>query len=312
MPDDRGTHDTSGTVQAPALETKGASMRTRTVWIALLAATFVAGACGRLNEGAGDGGSGGGIDHPTGSDELVLRIEHVGGFVPVEFTLRSVPSVSLMGDGTLIVEGPMIEIYPSPALPNLQQTRIAQDGVQAILEEARKAGLLGEDATYDYPCVADAATTTFTIVAEGRTHTVSAYALDPGFEAGCAGVDTEARAALFDFEMKVGGLHEWLPEGSVGREEPFTASEMRVYVSRYRGQPDLPQTAVEWPLSEPLSAFGEPVANVEGTRCGVVAGEDLATLLVEAGSTNQLTPWTSDGDQFALIFRPMLPDEHTC
>lgn len=283
--------------------------------ITLLATAVLAGACGRLNQGNGPGG-GDGIDHPTASDELVLRIEHVGGFVPVEFTLRSVPSVSLMGDGRLIVEGPMIEIYPSPALPNLQQTRITPEGVQAILEEARTAGLLGDDATYDYPCVADAATTRFTVVAEGRTHTVSAYALemalDPAMQADCAGVDAEARAALLDFEMKVGGLRDWLPEGSVGREEGFAPSEMRVYVGPYRGQADLPQPAVAWPLADPLAAFGEAVPNVQDTRCGVVAGEDLSELLATARSTNQLTPWTSDGDEFALIFRPLLPDEHTC
>ncbi len=39
---------------------------------------------------------------------------------------------------------------------------------------------------------------------------------------------------------------------------------------------------------------------------------DLDTLLSLARSANELTPWASDGTQYGLIFRPLLPDEHTC
>jgi len=48
------------------------------------------------------------------------------------------------------------------------------------------------------------------------------------------------------------------------------------------------------------------------TRCGVVAGEDLTTLLAAAGDANALTPWTSGGTQYHLILRPLVPDEHGC
>jgi hypothetical protein len=291
-------------------------MRARTFAIALLTVTLLA-ACGRLNDGGP--GSGGGIDHPTGPDDLVIRIAQGGGFVPVEYNLRALPGISIYGDGRMIVEGPQIEIYPGPALPNLQVRRLTEEAIQAILEEARKAGLLGADATYDYPCVTDLPTTTFTVVAEGRTHTVSAYAL--GFEQGTTGscggmngieVDAEARAKLFDFQVELGGLDSWLPEGSIGREQAFEPSEMRLYVLPYRGDRTLQQEPVDWPLAPELDAFGEPDPNLTDIRCGVVAGEDLATLLQDARSANELTPWTSDGDEFALIFRPLLPDEHTC
>lgn len=208
----------------------------------------------------------------------------------------------------------MIEIYPGPALPNLQVSRLTEEGVQAILEEARRAGLLGADATYDYPCVADLPTTTFTLAAEGGTHTVSAYAL--GFEMGggnCDEVDVEARAKLLDFSQKLGDLRSWLPEGSVGAEESYTPTEMRVYVQPYLGDPQLEQTSIDWPLAGSLDAFGEPDPNISDIRCGVVGGADLELLLPAARSANELTPWTSDGGtQHGLIFRPLLPDEHTC
>lgn len=287
-------------------------MRTRTLPIALAVLALLT-ACGRLNQ---DAGAGEGIDHPTGPDQLVVRVAQGGGFVPVEYNLRALPGVSIYGDGRMIVEGPMIEIYPGPALPNLQSSRLTEEALQAILREARAAGLLGEDASYDYPCVADLPTTTFTVVAEGRTHTVDAYAL--GFteaadeSADCPGVDAEARAKLFDFQMKLGGLAGWLPEGSVGPEQPFRPSQMRVYVLPYRDDPQLPQPSAEWPLPQSLDTFGDRDPNLSDVRCGVVGGDDLGLLLPEARSANQLTPWTSGDGEFALVFRPLLPDEHTC
>jgi hypothetical protein len=295
-------------------------MRTRSFAIALLLPTLVLAACGGRSEDEGPGGSGssgatGGIDHPTGADELVLRVQTGGGFVPVEYNLRSVPGFSLFGDGRVVVEGPMIEIYPPPALPNLQAFRLTEEAVQAILEEAERAGLLGPDASYDYPCIADAATTTFTVVAEGTIHTVSAYAL--GFDegttgAGCDGVDVEARAELADFWQKLGDLPSWLPQGSIGADEEYVPTEMRVYVRPYQGDPELEQQVVEWPLDVPLASFGEPDPNLADTRCGVVSGSDLDALLPSAQTANELTPWSSDGVDYGLVFRPLLPDEHTC
>ena len=293
-------------------------MKTRIIAISLAAVALLA-ACGRLSDdGAadGDGDGNGSIAHPSGANELVLRIATGGGFVPVEFNLRSLPGISIYGDGRMIVEGPVIEIYPGPAMPNLQVRQLTEEAVQALLRQARVAGLLGADATFDYPCVTDLPTTTFTVVAEGRTHTVSAYALGfteaPEEPAQCPGVDAEARQALYDFEVKIGDLASWLPEGSFGPEEPFEPSEMRVYVLPYRGDPELEQPPVDWPILPELDRFGEPDANMTDVRCGVVAGDDLSTLLPEAQSANQLTPWVSDSGEFALVFRPLLPDEHTC
>lgn len=295
-------------------------MRIKAFAIPLMAVTLLAGACGRLSDdGNGSGSSGSdepGITHPTGANDLVLRVAQGGGFVAVPYNLKSVPGVSIYGDGRMIVEGPVMEIYPGPALPNLQVTRLSEAGLQSILEAADRAGLLGPDASYDYPCVADVPTTTFTVNAADGIHTISAYAL--GFAEGaeatgqCDGVDLEARQKLFEFQTKLGDLGSWLPEGSIGQEEPFTPSEMRVYVTSYQGDPQLEQQPAAWPLAVSLDRFGEPDANLQDLRCGVIGGDDLSTLLPEAQQANELTPWTSGGDDFGLIFRPLLPDEHTC
>lgn len=286
------------------------------VTAAIVVGAFVLTACGRLTgTGGGTGGTGStgpGIDHPTGSTELVVRVELEGGFVPIEYTLTRVPSWSLYGDGRVIVEGPQIEIYPGPALPNLLTFRITEEAVQAILEAAREAGLMHGDARYPQPCVADAPTTVFTVTAEGRTSVVSAEALDLG-PSSCPGVDEEARGKLRTFWAKLTDLASWLPEGQVGPEEPYVASEIRVFVGPYRSEPDLAQEPVTWPLEAPLARFGEPFEKAgERMRCGVVSGAGLETLRPLFERANELTPWQSGGERYRLLLRPLLPDEHGC
>jgi hypothetical protein len=254
----------------------------------------------------------GGYGHPTGPTDLVLRIETGGGFVPIEYHLTAVPGFSLFGDGRLVRTGAQIEIYPGPALPPLTVTQLTEDAIQAILQAADDAGLLDGDRTLTLDTVADAATTTITVSVDGETHTTSVYAL--GFEGeerpqGMSEEDWRARRAIADFAGRVGDL-SWLPSGSVGEETTFVADELRIFVGPYRGEPDLPQEPIDWPLVG-LAAFGDPVEGVD-LRCGTVTDGDLTTVMPEAGRANQLTPWRSAGELHAILFRPLLPDESGC
>lgn len=284
---------------------------TRRRFLSLSGATaiaVVAAACGKLN----GGGGGGGIEHPTGADELILRVDTGGGFVPQEYLLKDLPEWSLMGDGRVITQGPQMEIYPGPALPNLLQQQLNEDAVQEILRAAEDAGLTGPDAHYDYPCVMDAGTTTFTLNEGGGTHVISAYAL--GLDAGeCPDVDVQARDRLARLSNRLFGLTSWLPAGSVGEEEPFAFDELRVHVQAYAPREDeLVEPPQEWPLATPLAEFGDVKGPVPDTRCGAVSGTDLETLMPLLAKANELTPWTSGGDRYRLILRPLLPDESGC
>lgn len=280
----------------------------------LFAISVLAASVGTSCAGLGAGAAGGGIDHPTGSDDLILRVHVGGGFVPIEYSLREIPFFSLYGDGRLVTVGPQIEIYPGPALPNLQVTGISEEGIQAILEAAREAGLFGPDAHYDHPGIADVPTTTFTVVAEGRRHVISAYALGFDEPAGMIPPDQlKARQELNEFNMKLGDLRSWLPEGSVGEEEPLTFDELRIFVREGAPRSDegLDQQPKDWPLDTPLSEFGAIDQDLD-LRCGSVYGPELATLLPAAQESNELTPWSSDGLSYQLILRPLLPDESGC
>ncbi|MEW6058695.1 MAG: hypothetical protein AB1551_00880 [Actinomycetota bacterium] len=285
-------------------------MKSRSLAVPIVVLALLTGACGRSG---GDGGGGPAIEHPTGPNDLVLRVETGGGFVAPAWALKQIPQLSLYGGGRLITQGPQIEIYPGPALPNLVAETVSEGGVQAILEAAQKAGLMGPDAHYECAGIFDAPTTTFTLFAAGEKHVVSAYAL--GMDQGtCEGSDVEARSKLAVFQANLSDLSNWLPQGSVGEPSSFEASELRLYVQPYAGPSDqgLRQQPIDWPLSEPLASFGRSEATFADMRCGVVRGSDLALLLPEAERANELTPWRSEGKKHSLVFRPLLPDEHTC
>jgi hypothetical protein len=277
---------------------------------ALALLTVIAAACANEPGGSGDGG----VDHPTGADEVVLRLSYEGGFVPVEYTLTQFPAFTLYGDGRIVVPGPQIEIYPGPALPAMNQRIVTEDGMQAIIRAALDAGLgKGDRDVSDFgsTVIADASTAVFTFSANGRTSRVSVYALAelPEKPEGMPDEEFEARAALNDLAQRLGSLEQWLPEGSVGPDGPFHADRYRIFVGPYRPAEELPQDPVAWPLATPLSPGDGDTA---GYACRAVRGEDRAVLAPLAREANQLTPWVSAGEKYSVLFRPLLPDESGC
>ena len=298
-------------------------MRLKLFGATMLSLGLLAGACANASagEGAGDGATGGspgggGISYPTGADQVVLRIESGGGFVAMEYSLTTLPMISLFGDGLIITPGAQIEIYPGPALPALTQERLSADAIQQLLQAAIDAGLDTDRSYTDMGSVgiADAPTTTFTLVVDGQTHTTNVYALgELGPKPDAMSADEyQARKDLLAFETKAGDL-SWLPEGSASDQGTYQPSALRVFSSDYRPDDSMTEPPIEWPLSPGLATFGDPLDNgPAGMRCGSVAADAAAMLFPLVEQANQLTPWTSDGARYGLLFRPLLPDESGC
>lgn len=292
---------------------------------ALLALSLGLVACGEPVD-TGDGR----FAYPEDPDSLILRMSTAGGFVPFTVALQQLPEFSLLGDGRVISVAPQIEIYPPPALPGLTVRRIDEGGILSVLEAARQAGLFRGDRRYEYPFVADAGTTTFTLVAGGGKHVVSVYALGiedgagleeppPDGEGAAPGPtlppdELEARRALASFRDLLFDLQSWLPEGAVGPEELLRPDRVRVYVVPpvEAPEPGLEQPEVAWPLDAPLAGFGTPLEGSPDVRCGAVSGAELETLLPLFERANELTPWKDASGTFHLVLRPLLPDEPGC
>lgn len=293
-------------------------MKLRIAATSLLAVVLVA--CADASPGPGGTSqtpSIGAIGHPTGADQLLLRVAYEGGFVPAGWVLSALPIVSLYGDGTLLTPGAQDEIYPGPALPAIQQQHLTEDAIQAVLQAAKDAGLDVDRDMTDLGSVgiADASTTVFTFETDGERHTVRVYALGELGDRppGMSQEEFQARSELQAFVTKLGQLEDWLPRDSVDGATLYEPTSARVFVSDYQGgDPDLHQEPVPWPLAQPLDGSGEGT-DPAGYRCLAVSGADWTdTLMPAARAANQLTPWVSGGRRWSILFRPLLPDERGC
>jgi hypothetical protein len=247
----------------------------------------------------------------TGSDQLVLQVTTGGGLVPIEVQLTHTPWFALYGDGRVIVQGPVIAIYPAPLLPNLRQMQVTPPEIQKILAAADQAGLLGPDARFDAVDIYDASTTTFTTTVDGKTHTIRAYAL--GFNATMPDeAVAEAHKKLSGFSGEITDLAAFLGR-KIGDAEAYDAAAMRVFTSPTDlSNPDnLKRQVVVWPLTADPGTAGE-AANVPNTRCLVLTGPDLEAFLAVARTANRLTTWTYGAARYSVYVRPLYPDESGC
>jgi hypothetical protein len=250
----------------------------------------------------------------TGPQDLILRIETGGGFVPPGYILTELPQWALFGDGRIVFPGPVPEISPGPLLPNVREMHVTPEDIQKIVAAADDAGLLGPDASFDAVGIMDAGTTVFTTVVNGKVHRISAYAL---FEsAQTADQPTAAtRARLLAFQAKTRSLPDFL--GRPLADSPYKPEAMRVFVRQLDStgvmQPtDQPAVrTVAWPLSGDPLEVGEKTG-LPGTVCLALTGSDLSTFLTAAASANAQTIWTQGDKRYSVGVRPTYPNESGC
>ncbi len=230
-----------------------------------------------------------GFEHPTDADDVVVEITFEGGFVPVDHLFRRLPTLLVAGDGRRYVEGPQIEIYPQPLLPNVQVSVIGEAGIQTVLDLAADRGLLAER-YYDSPNnIADAPDTVVTIVANGETYVHRAYALGLA-----AGDEIGDRAELAAFVEQATAL-------SSGQSEAFEAD---AYLVRARPVDDLSgfeiePTVVDWPADAPLRLDA-------ASGCALVPADPLDALF---GAASELTFFVDDATTYQLSVKPQLPGD---
>ena len=242
-------------------------------------------------DGGGDSSAGDGIEHPTGADEAVLEIREEGGLAGPQ-QVAGPATLVVTGDGRLLQPGPVIEIYPGPLLPNLQQRTVSEDGIQHLLALADEHGLLADETYANPDNVMDAPDTVVTVDAGGHSYEHRAYAL--GFEGD--GAETENRARLQDFVTAATDFAA-SDHPSLGDEQPY---ESETYLIRATpDQPDrtadgLEPSIVEWPADV-------PVRLADAAECAEVPAAGVAGVLADA---NELTRFLDAGVSYALSVQP--------
>lgn len=272
----------------------------------MVAATLMLAACGDASTEAT-----GPRSRPTGGGEVVVQVMVAGGFVPVDMAVTAVPTLTVLGDGTVITQAPVTAVFPGPAIVPLQAATASAEAVDGLVRRARQLGLLDGPLDFGRPPVADAPDTTVTIVADGRTHTQTAYALGVG-----AGID-EGPGRGFSARPLVGereqanrralaaflAATQKLPAG----DRSWPPEAVAVYaLGEYQPDPELPQAPLAWPLARPPALAGERLG------CTVFEGAEASSLLGALGRANSRTPWMVGGRARSLAFRPIVPGQPGC
>jgi hypothetical protein len=234
--------------------------------------------------------SAGGIEHPTAADEVIVSVGYEGGFVPAGTDFVGAPTLLIAGDGTGIVTGPQIMIYPGPLLPNFQQAPVDEADIQDLLGQASDLGLLAD---VEYPrndTIADAPDTVVVINANGESFEHRAYAL---------GLDTEtdpARANLQEFVDAATALATKVSSAATPYEadtfliqaQPMTAAEMGS---------DVEPAVASWPSDA-------SVRLADASECAEVPADEMASLFEQA---NQATLFDDQGTTYLITAVPQLP-----
>jgi hypothetical protein len=235
-----------------------------------------------------------GIEHPTGADDVIVRIAYEGGFVPVEVTFLNLPTLLVSGDGHVFVQGPVPEIYPGPLLPNIQVSPVTEAGIQDLLALADEHGLLAAVEYTDPTNIADAPDTVVEISANGETFIHRAYAL------GISDETDPARKALAEFVAAATGDWIYGPNPEVGPQEQYQSDTFLIRASEvgdYTG--DIEPTVVDWPTAA-------SVRLADASECAAVPAAEVGELFAGA---NQLTFFAESGITYQITVKPQLPGD---
>jgi hypothetical protein len=284
--------------------------RLRGTLIAAAVPLFLIGACAQpAADGAGApaGTPESSAALPTGGNDLVLRIESFGGFVPPDRVVGAIPSVSVYADGRMITEGPVPAVYPGPALPNLQVTRLDPAQVQALVAASGPAGVrTGTD--YGRPNVADAPDTRVTVRTASGTQTVTAAALNEAQPQDdmLTPEQVAARSKLVAFVKSLNDL-----QADQTKVEAYAPESLAVLARPWTdpGGTEPQQPTKAWTGPALPGTYLNPAVKI---GCVLVTGAEKDQVVKAAGSANAMTPWTAGSARYLITFRPMLPDETDC
>lgn len=255
-------------------------------------------------ETTGSSTDGAAYDHPTDADEAVIEIVYEGGFVPVGTAFVNAPVLLVAGDGTTIVSGPQIAIFPGPLLPNLQQGTLDELDVQALLARADELGLLAD---VEYPrndMIADASDTVVRITVDGQTYEHRAYALgldaaptDGSGSPTTEGVGDDVRANLLSFvEEATAAVNDIAAEATTAYESDAFLVQARPMTAEELGS-DVEPTVTPWPADA-------SVRLADAAECAEIPWDEAADLFADA---TQITLFDDAGTTYQLSAVPRLP-----
>jgi len=251
----------------------------------------------------------GGVEHKTGTTDILLRYDEGGGFMIAGYSASQAPAFTLYGDGTVIFRNGMLE---GPAAQGsvmtfnpMRTAKLSEEQIQELLVLALgEGGLAAARPNYENNMVTDAGTTTFTIDAGGIKKTVSIYAL--GFDVE-GSADAPARTA---FKKLADRLADFDQGGSIATGV-YTPDAYRAALIESPGMaaPDIR----DWPWTDLTVADFKPDGDPNGLSFPhrTMSTEEIDLLDVKdfEGGFNGLVLRGSDNKLYTVALRPLLPED---
>jgi hypothetical protein len=261
----------------------------------------------------------------VGDDDLVLRIESVGGG-PTSPT-QYLPWVTLMGDGTLIWQ----PVPPETEGGSLLTRKLTDQGLADLGEQIFGSGLLDASATYELEPLPDS---------EPPGRGVGVYFFTANSGGGEAVVRSvqwlgdEDEATYYQPSREreeLDALAQRLrdPEALLGADawsgpaESYQGTQYRLWLTPYRDVPPFDTadaSEIPWPFGEPLDEFGVPSGSSPPvTRCGAITRDEAAAIIDALASlgygqigldraTMGSLDWADGNGTVDFSILPLMPD----
>lgn len=271
--------------------------------LAVLATTMLA-ACG--------GSASPSPEPPAPADaRFLLRVTQVQA-LPPQATFGWLPSVLVTLDGRVLAGGAVPAIFPGPLVNPIVERQLTPAGWARIVEAARVAGLLGEATDFTGGQMPPGSMVSrLEIVAGGRMYEITG---DASRIMVCVTTPCEPQPgtpeAFGGFLSRLTDLTPLVGD-QLGPEATYAPLGYAIIAGPPPDQQDLDQPILPWPLAPAFAAFGLPLADGSGSRCGTVSGDDAAAVRPALAAANTLTRWRDrgDGSLHGFVVRPLLPGD---
>lgn len=241
------------------------------------------------------------LDLPADPGHVFLEVWEGPGFVPIEYSLGRPPRYAVTVGGEMYNEGPTIEIFPGPLLPNIQVGRLSAEDLAAIIEATAATGIsqLGEvniPQPTTGPVIADAPS--YEVVLRDRQ--------------GSHLLRIEAPGSISHTDPRVIAVRELMQRLDQATADTaatvYLGERVQVYVS-VGPMPPEPSVLNErpWPLPDL-----PPEAHEMEFECRVYEGPVAVGLLEAFADANHGTRWDYHGALHQILARSLLPHEEGC
>jgi hypothetical protein len=246
-----------------------------------------------------------------GDAAALLRVTTTQAIPPLD-RFGSIPMIVVTLDGRVLSGGAVPAIFPGPLVMPVIERKVTPAGWSKIVAAARAAGLLSGQRDFSGGALAPGSVAArLEIVADGRVYDLTG---DPSrfivcVKAPCLPAPGTPEA-FGTFLANLQSLDSWLA-GDLGQQAGYAPTTYALLVGPPPDQQGLEQPILPWPLAGGLAAFGKPLADGSGRRCGVTSAEDAAALRPAFGAANQLTRWRDPVDTAlrGVVVQPLLPGD---